>query len=1425
MRFASAIRTVTVLLAVAALVALATIPLDWQQQAIFGAMLAAAAFLMDRLSPGQFGTLSLVGISIFCTVRYAFWRAGETWRFIEANGVASMGTDLIFVLILLAAECYAMVILLLGYFQAARPLQRQPEPLPADPEEWPTVDIFIPTYNEPLDVVRPTVLGALNIDWPGTKRKVYILDDGTRPEFEAFAAECGAGYIIRSEHVHAKAGNINNALGETTGEFVAIFDADHVATRSFLQMTMGWFLRDPKLAMMQTPHHFYSPDPFERNLGVFRKVSNEGALFYGVLQDGNDLWNATFFCGSCAVIRRSALMEIGGIAVETVTEDAHTSLRLQMRGWNTSYLAVPQAAGLATANLAEHIGQRIRWSRGMVQILRLDNPLFARGLAWHQRLCYFNAVAHFLFALPRLVFLTAPLLYLLFGVSNIIGYVVSILAYALPHLTLATMTNSRIQGRHRLSFWNEIYEVVLTPYILLPTLAALVNPKWGKFNVTPKSTKVDQAFFDWRTSSPFLVLAVLIVAGIANGLLRMSAEPGLAGTIWVNIIWCVANLLTIGGAFAVANERAQRREKARIETRMECEVLLSNGAVFETHTSNISETGAALAMPARWKAQPGDQATLRFPQFEGTPEIPFEVVTVSKGVMRAFFPAQTLAHAEAITRVAYGRADSWLDWKTGPDDRPLVSLLQIVWVSLRGYAAVIQAMFKALRRGRGPQKQLSEAAEPIAAAALFPLLLAAAASLLTPSAYAQPANGPVFSETVELRSLGMREPAALHGLDGQATVRFQVPVSKIATEASLTVNMRTAAAIQSNAFRIHVSLNGVEVAAIETDPNAKRSAVVELPADLLLTENQVSFRVVGTCNPCTPEAREQTSYIDPSTAIRISGVILPLANDLRLLPAPFFDASSRYRTELTFALPRGADAHVLQAAGVLSSWFGALADHRGIHFPVSVGSIPAGNAIVFAPVGSTLASQLGFDGTTEPLVAVRDNPNDAHGKLLVIAGADGKQLLTAASYLATRSSAMQGDVAKVDINFKPAAQDAVNGAPRWANTSQPLLMSSLAASDALKVQGSGSSRVYFRLPPGLYYGSRSVVPLRLSYRYGKFRNGSRGTIQVRLNGSQVTVLTVGANDSAQVLHAIVQVPAGLLYPRNTLDFEFRHQAGRGDTSNSAELPVGQILGTSALDLTEVRNFTQLPRLDLFANSGFPFTRHADLSHTAVAMPERPTPEQVGLYLDLLGYFGAQTGYPAVRVQVLSAQEAARSGKDVLAIGLTRENTASGYRQAPLYEQNGGFTLQAPEGFWNQLRHELTSRFGGESSRLRDALDADAPDAVLQAWAMPAGTSVVAISTQTQQGANDFVAALSAAANDANISGSVSLYQNGKFQSFRVGGGESYVGSLDSFQMFQYRAARQWLSLPLLVAVLAMLLGYFSSQWLERRAVARIGSTT
>ena len=242
---------------------------------------------------------------------------------------------------------------------------------------------------------------------------------------------------------------------------------------------------------------------------------------------------------------------------------------MQMNGWGTAYINIPQAAGLATERLSAHVGQRIRWARGMIQILRTDNPLFAPGLKFPQRLCYFNAMCHFLYAVPRLIFLTAPLIYLLLNHTNVPGYWAAILAYALPHLMLSNVTNSRIQGEHRHSFWNEIYETVLSPYILLPTMMALINPKLGKFNVTAKGGVVKRTFFDTRIAQPFLILLIFNIAGILDrhsALLHLGSRPAGHGDHERDLVlsstsssWALRT--------AVAREMKQLRTTVRISHR------------------------------------------------------------------------------------------------------------------------------------------------------------------------------------------------------------------------------------------------------------------------------------------------------------------------------------------------------------------------------------------------------------------------------------------------------------------------------------------------------------------------------------------------------------------------------------------------------------------------------------------------------------------------------------------------------------------------------------------------------------------------------------------------------------------------------------------------------------------------------------------
>ncbi|MEW9662980.1 UDP-forming cellulose synthase catalytic subunit [Escherichia coli] len=580
-----------------------TQPFNPLAQFIFLMLLWGVALIVRRM-PGRFSALMLIVLSLTVSCRYIWWRYTSTLNWDDP-------VSLVCGFILLFAETYAWIVLVLGYFQVVWPLNRQPVPLPKDMSLWPSVDIFVPTYNEDLNVVKNTIYASLGIDWPKDKLNIWILDDGGREEFRQFAQNVGVKYIARTTHEHAKAGNINNVLKYAKGEFVSIFDCDHVPTRSFLQMTMGWFLKEKQLAMMQTPHHFFSPDPFERNLGRFRKTPNEGTLFYGLVQDGNDMWDATFFCGSCAVIRRKPLDEIGGIAVETVTEDAHTSLRLHRRGYTSAYMRIPQAAGLATESLSAHIGQRIRWARGMVQIFRLDNPLTGKGLKFAQRLCYVNAMFHFLSGIPRLIFLTAPLAFLLLHAYIIYAPALMIALFVLPHMIHASLTNSKIQGKYRHSFWSEIYETVLAWYIAPPTLVALINPHKGKFNVTAKGGLVEEEYVDWVISRPYIFLVLLNLVGVAVGIWRyFYGPPTEMLTVVVSMVWVFYNLIVLGGAVAVSVESKQVRRSHRVEMTMPAAIAREDGHLFSCTVQDFSDGGLGIKINGQAQILEGQKVNL-----------------------------------------------------------------------------------------------------------------------------------------------------------------------------------------------------------------------------------------------------------------------------------------------------------------------------------------------------------------------------------------------------------------------------------------------------------------------------------------------------------------------------------------------------------------------------------------------------------------------------------------------------------------------------------------------------------------------------------------------------------------------------------------------------------------------------------------------
>ena len=1396
------------------------LPLVWTDQAILSGLLILCSVVLGRISESRAVTLTLTVLSVFCTLRYGLWRWTSSITYINNSGWHVDPIGLAFALLLLLAETYAIFILVLGYFQSARPLKRRPVALPSDTDSWPSVDVYIPTYNEPLDVVRPTVLAALGIDWPTDRLHVYILDDGRREAFRAFAAECGVGYLTRTDNAHAKAGNINSALKVTKSEYIAIFDCDHIATRSFLQVTMGWFLKDRRLAMVQTPHHFYSPDPFERNLNVFRKIPNEGALFYGVVQDGNDLWNATFFCGSCAVIKREALEQIGGIAVETVTEDAHTALRLQRLGWNTAYLGIPQAAGLATGSLSAHVGQRIRWARGMVQILRTECPLFVSGLKLPQRLCYLNCVIHYLYAIPRLIFVSAPLVYLILGKSNLYGYIWEIVAYAAPHLVLSNMVNSRTQGDHRHSFWNEVYEMVLAPYILLPTTFALINPKWGKFNVTAKSSVVEETFFDWKIARPYLFLISLNVIGIAMAIPRYFTESNPSGVLLLNVIWAFLNMLMLGACVAVALESKQRRANVRVDAPLTATLLVSPEETHHCRVIDLSEGGLALRSERVLNVAEGQRALAVLRAGDEEHRFAVQAIRTKENRIHMRFLADDLAHQRAITKIVYARADSWLDWtKDQSRDRILSSLVHVFGIGAHGLWMLPSLFIK--RESKSTAKKTVGASKPV----LLPMLLLLGIGF---SAHRGQAAPTAFQDHQSLTDLGHKNAVVLRGGDAKASVSFVLPGTKLVDAANLSVRYAVDHLPLRSTASLNIALNDVEVATVPLSSASLplETQIITLPPDLLVHDNALSFRLSRQCAaPCKEIPNDSaTLRIEPSTELETSGTVLALPNRLSILPSPFFDPSVHRPVVLPFVFASQPDLPTLRAAGVVASWYGVLADYRGTHFAASIGKIPSGNAVLLARSDSDLAKQLGLFGS-DSTIAVCDNPSDPYGKVLALVGKDSADLIRLADAVALNQARTDSDrtsISAIQLPENPASSDN----SRWLSPNQPLAIARQISESLLHVKQNSPAKLYFRIPPDLDYGTKTSVPLHLRFQLSGLTPHQRITLVINMNGVVAAERELSASGVAGSEMQSFAIPVSLLYPNNTLTVELATSRSAPFASDFSKLDL-RILPDTSLDLQNPARFVRMPRLDLFATSGFPFTTQKDLSQTAILLPSAPTTAQIGLYLDALGFLSAQTGYPALRFDLADAANLPQeSGKDLLIIGSSNDGAvfqpfASSMLLKPADGSFFAGDFSLPPSEW--LSRSAMGR-REEVRSLSNLLNREsAPTFLMEQFASPlhAGRSAVVLATRSETDEGAYFTKLAEETRQGNVSGGLVLGDDKQFHSFELASSSYTLGATTS-PIALYSSFRFYLILvPVLLIVAALGVGRWWEEYLEHQAQARL----
>ncbi|MBY6110935.1 UDP-forming cellulose synthase catalytic subunit [Halomonas sp. DP1Y21-3] len=1151
---------------------LVTTPLTLERQLVFAGVGMLALLVLARLRGGWVRQAMML-LSVLVSTRYLYWRLSETLVFdTQVEAVFGYG--------LLAAECYAWVILVLGYFQIAWPLERAIRPMPPDATRWPTVDIYIPTYNESLEVVRDTVLAAQNIDYPADRMRIYVLDDGKRPEFGAFAAAVGVGYITREDNSHAKAGNLNHAMGLTDGELICVFDCDHVATRAFLQATVGEFVADERLALLQTPHHFYSPDPFERNLVAGADIPNEGELFYGPVQKGNDYWNAAFFCGSCALMRRSALEEIGGFAVETVTEDAHTALKLQRRGWNTAFLGVRLAAGLATERLSLHIGQRARWARGMTQIFRLDNPLWGRGLRLPQRLCYLNAMLHFQFAMPRLVFLTAPLAYLLFDLHVIASSPQMIAVYALPHLFHAIYTNSRLVGRFRYSFWGEIYESVLAFHLLKPTLVTLLSPRRGKFNVTEKGGLLEEGYFDGEAVRPHLFVLGLLVAAVVWGLVRVFWNDLFdvqTSVMLFNVMWASVSILVLLAAIAVARETRQLRRSVRVEARLPVVLHLASGHAVQSWTANLSMGGALVEGKRSALGSEVECLEITF----NRRGLMFPVCSVNASgtddSLRFRFDELPLRQRRELVRVVMGRADAWIPEAPHPQDRPLASLWHVV-------RSVVGLFFHQWQQKglhfRSPVRGLTQGR--FSRGWLAPVMLVATIVLgvlmVSHRVWAQ-VPAPTIGVTHEAGGFGdvpgdtsvpgETLPPLRFGEDGRLDLdsvsqplqptRRELSIPLLAADETLrlTPNTRlsgTAFSLRDDEVAVAASLslslshsdlpadsqlgvllNGETLQTIDLDQfNAGgMTQRLDIPSALILPFNRLEFRLLGQATQQCHGDDQAVGRVEiaPESRLALTLQRLPTPDELARLPRPFIDVATADVSRVAMVMARDASEAQLRGAAIIASHFGRYAEAGQLQVEALYDRLPLDNAVVIGRSGQRLAG-LTLPQVEGPTLLMRPNPRNPLFKLLLVVGNSDVEVARAARGLALSGLGESLDSAAPvtlsgerlrldDERLSPPAPREPYDAPRWVDVETPARLASLGEPEGFVARGLSAREhaLSLRVPPDLFLWPGQNYRLRVDYRFPDepWLDPIASSLDVSLNGEYLAALPVESGKALERL--------------------------------------------------------------------------------------------------------------------------------------------------------------------------------------------------------------------------------------------------------------------------------------------------------------------
>ena len=565
--------------------------------------LLAISLLIMRVSPipRTWSRAVVVGILLMLVMRYLLWRSLTTLNVSDPlDGVFSIGLFLLEIFLLLTN------ILQLFLMLWVKDRRAEANRLAIDVVEGrftPSVDILIPTYNEPAYILKRTVIGCQALDY--AHKKIYLLDDTRREEIRQLAEELGCEYITRPNNFHAKAGNLNHALAYTQGEFIVVFDADFIPTKNFLIRTVG-FCQDPTVALVQTPQSYYNADPIARNLGLDNVISPEEEVFYRQIEPLKDGAGSVVCSGTSFVVRRSALEHAGGFVTESLSEDYFTGIQLSAKGYRLVYLNEKLSAGLAAENISAYATQRLRWARGTLQAFFIDsNPLTIPGLNPLQRLAHLEGLLNWFSSIPRIGFLLMPLAYSFLGVIPIRASVPEMLYFFMPYYLVQLAVFSWLNHRARSAILSDIYSLVLAFPLVLTIIQVMLSPFSKGFNVTAKGIVSDRFSFNWKLALPLVLLfipnAISLWHVLGNCLIQVqmhASEPEIIQHfkgLGIGWIWSAYNLLIMSITLLILLDAPKSDRYEWFDLRRLVRLTI-DGQIFWGVTTFISEVGVHVEM-------------------------------------------------------------------------------------------------------------------------------------------------------------------------------------------------------------------------------------------------------------------------------------------------------------------------------------------------------------------------------------------------------------------------------------------------------------------------------------------------------------------------------------------------------------------------------------------------------------------------------------------------------------------------------------------------------------------------------------------------------------------------------------------------------------------------------------------------------------